>query len=315
MARHDPGPAAPAAVRQDRPVIELVTIGNELLLGETVDANSAWLGRRLAGVGVPVVRRTTVGDDAAAIRDAVGQALDRTGAVLCTGGLGPTCDDLTRAAVAGLFGRAMRLDEDLLGSIRQRFQERGREMPEINRIQAEVPQGATIFANSHGTAPGLALEDAGGRFAVLLPGVPREMRALTNEHVLAWLGARWPQRGRPILHRVLRTTGMAESTVAERIQRLIDDLGPLTIAFLPGALGVDLRLTSPAVLPKDEAGRAFDRAEAWLRERLAGHVYGRDDEDLADAAARRLADRGLTLTLAESCTGGLIAKQIGRAHV
>lgn len=289
--------------------VEIVTIGNELLLGQTVDANSAWLGQRLAAAGIRVVRRTTVGDDAAAIRDAVGQALERTGAVLCTGGLGPTRDDLTKAAVADLFGRPLRLDDALLGRLRQRFQERGREMPGINRSQAEIPQGAVVFPNPHGTAAGLALADRAGRFTVLLPGVPQEMRALTDGHVLPWLRARWPQLGQPILHRVVRTTGIPESALAEEIEDLVEAL-PLTIAFLPGTTGVDLRLTSPGMLAAAEAERAFDAAESALRERLGAHVYGRDDQDLADATARSLRKRSLTLALAESCTGGLIAKRL-----
>ncbi|MBI4409472.1 MAG: competence/damage-inducible protein A [Gemmatimonadetes bacterium] len=294
----------------ERPALEIITIGNELLLGETIDGNSAWLGRRLAQAGIRVARRATVGDDAATIRQAVGEALERTGVVLCTGGLGPTRDDVTKPVVAALFGRELVLDEQLLERLRQRFRERGLEMPASNRTQAEVPAGARVFANPRGTAPGLALEDEEGRLAILLPGVPHEMHALVELSVLPLLRERWPRRGRPILHRVLRTTGMPESALAERIEEVVAGLEPLSVAFLPAVTGVDLRLTSWGELEEADAVRAFDRAEAALLEHIGTHVYGRGDEELTDAVAALLTSRRLTLALAESCTGGLIGKRL-----
>src|SRR5690606_29629457 len=262
------------------PALEIVTIGDELLLGETVDHNSAWLGQVLAGIGIRVARRATVGDDAAAIKDAVAAALDRTGVALCTGGLGPTRDDLTKPAVAELFGRDLVLDEALLHELERRFAERGIRMAAVNRTQAEIPRGATVFPNPRGTAPGLALEDAAGRLAILLPGVPHEMRALMQEHVIPLLLSRIPERGRPVVHRRLRTTGIPEPTLAERGEDLIPTFAPLTVAFLPAATGVDMRLTSWGVLDAAEAARALDAAEAALRERVGRYIYGRDDEDL-----------------------------------
>ena len=243
------------------PALEIVTIGDELLLGETVDHNSAWLGRRLAAEGIRVARRATVGDDEDAIAAAVREALDRTGTVLCTGGLGPTPDDLTRPAVARLFGRRLLLDPALLEALRARFRARGLEMPEINRTQAEVPEGATIFPNPYGTAPGLALQDERGRLAILLPGVPRELHAIVAQHVIPFLRARWPMRSRPIRHRVLRTTGIPESALAERIAPLLPQLAPLRVAFLPDPTGVDLRITSWGELDAEAADRALDTAE------------------------------------------------------
>jgi len=303
-----------AAIRLDdadvAPGLEIVTIGDELLLGETVDHNSAWLGRVLAAAGIRVRRRATVGDDAEGIRDAVAQALERTGVVLCTGGLGPTRDDLTKPVVAELFGRELVLDEALLEELDRRFRERGVQMAAINRSQAEVPRGATVFPNSRGTAPGLALEDAEGRLAILLPGVPYEMRALVLEHVLPFLQARWPRRGRPIVHRVLRTTGIPESTLAEQVDDLVAGFAPIAVAFLPAPTGVDIRLTSWGALDEAEAVRALDSAEALLRQRVGRYIYGRNDEDLVDAVAREMTARGLTLALAESCTGGLVAKRL-----
>jgi len=264
----------------------------------------------LAGAGIRVRRRATVGDEADAIRDAVAEALERTGVVLCTGGLGPTRDDLTKPVVAELFGRELVLDEALLEELDRRFRERGVQMAPINRSQAEVPRGATVFPNSRGTAPGLALEDARGRLAILLPGVPYEMRALMLEHVLPFLQERWPARGRPIVHRRLRTTGIPEASLAQQVDDLIAGFAPITVAFLPAPTGVDIRLTSWGALDEAEAVRALDAAEAALRERVGRYIYGRDDEDLVDAVAREMTARGLTLALAESCTGGLVAKRL-----
>ncbi len=292
------------------PAVELVTIGDELLLGDRVDTNAAWLGRRLGAAGIRVARRATVGDDEAAIGDAVRGALERTGVVVCTGGLGPTSDDVTRPAVARLFGRALHVDEGVVAHIRGRFEALGREMPERNRVQAEVPEGATVFRNDRGTAPGLALEDDAGRVAILLPGVPREMRGLVDEQVLPYLRRRWPEVARPILHRVVRTTGIPESALATRIDDLAGALAPLAVAFLPGHPGVDVRLTSWGALDAEDAARRLDAAEAALRERLDRYVYGTDDADLAAVVGAELGRRGRTLVVAESCTGGLIAKRL-----
>ncbi|MBX6362233.1 MAG: competence/damage-inducible protein A [Gemmatimonadetes bacterium] len=290
--------------------VEIVAVGNELLLGETVDTNAAWLGRRLAAVGVRVARRATVGDTAADIRDAVTEALERTGAVICTGGLGPTPDDLTKPVVAAIFRRELVLDAALLEALRRRFEARGIRMAPNNRTQAEVPAGATIFPNPRGTAPGLLLEDERGRFAILLPGVPAEMRAIVDGSVIDYLVRRWPARPGPILHRTLRTTGIPESTLAERVADLLPPLEPLTVAFLPSAVGVDIRLTSWGGLPAAEARRRLEAADLALTARLGGHLYGRDAQDLVDVVSERLVAAGLSLSLAESCTGGLIAKRL-----
>lgn len=293
-----------------RATVELLTIGNELLLGETVDHNAAWLGRTLARNGFRVIRRTTVGDDEAAIRDALDRGLRRTGTVLCTGGLGPTHDDVTRQAVAAHFDRPLVIDPDLLASIRDRFTARGFDMPEINRVQAEVPADATVLPNRRGTAPGIAIEDDDGRLAILLPGVPAELHTIVDEHLLPFLLARVPQRAKPIRHRVVRTTGIPESTLSERIAPLIPSLEPLSLASLPAAVGVDLRLTSWGALAADDVDAALDRAAKTLEERIGPYVYGRDQQDLAHAAADLLSERRLTLALAESCTGGLVAKRL-----
>ncbi len=295
--------------RPPPPAVEIVTIGDELLLGDTLDGNAAWLGRRLAAAGVRTARRTTVGDAAADIHAAVAAALERTGVVVCTGGLGPTPDDLTRPVVADLFGRALAEDDALLAALRERFDARGIRMAENNRRQAEVPEGATVFPNPRGTAPGLLLEDDRG-VVVLLPGVPAEMRALVDAYVLDALLERFEEHGAPILSRRLRTTGIAESSLAAKVEDVLPELAPLGVAFLPSLDGVDLRVTSWGTLPEPDATAALDRAEALLRERAGRYVYAVGDDSLGAVVGRRLARRGLTLALAESCTGGLIGARL-----
>jgi nicotinamide-nucleotide amidase len=291
------------------PAVEIVTIGNELLLGETVDGNAAWLARTLAAAGIRVARKSTVGDDVASIRDAVGAALQRSAVVLCTGGLGPTHDDLTRDAVAQLLERQLRMDKTVLEAMRRRFAMRGVAMSDTNRVQALVPDGAVIFPNPRGTAPGLAVEDETGHVVILLPGVPAEMRGLVTEHVLGFLGARL-QSGAPILHRTLRMTGIAESTLAELLDDVVRAAGDVTVAFLPSVSGIDLRMTSWSAANPDAASAALDDMETRLRERAGQYAYGVDRQDLADVVGSRLRTDGLTLAVAESCTGGLVCKRL-----
>ena len=293
------------------PTLEIVAIGDELLLGQTVDTNASWLSLELARRGIRVVRRATVGDDAADIRAAVGEALERTGAVICTGGLGPTRDDLTRPVVAEMFGRALRLDDDVLRAIEARFERIGREMSPSNRSQAEVPEGAIVLPNANGTAPGLILVDEHERFVVLLPGVPREMRGLYADSVLPWLERRWTARSGPIAYRRIRTTGVAESKLAELLEPAFADIGDIGVAYLPNAAtGVDVRLTSWGTRPEDEAEAAFDRIEGRIRAIAGQWIYGSGDADLVDAVADLLCAKRLTVAVAESCTGGLIAKRL-----
>ncbi len=290
--------------------IELVTVGTELLLGFTVDTNGAELGRALAAAGVRVVRRTSVGDGAAEVRAAVSEALARTGAVLTTGGLGPTRDDLTKAEVAALFGLPLEFREDLWTTLLERYQRVGRMPTENNRCQAEVPRGATVLVNRWGSAPGLwiegALPDGRPGLAILLPGVPREMRQLLEHEVLPRLAPR--AAGRVIRSRTLRTSGIPESTLAERIGDVEQVLAPLTLAYLPGTSGVDLRVTAWDFEPA-EADRRLDQALELLESRAAG-VYGRDGADLAAVVLERLCARGMTVVTAESCTGGLVGARI-----
>jgi nicotinamide-nucleotide amidase len=286
--------------------LEVVTIGTELLLGQTVDTNAAELGRALSAAGVEIVRHVSVPDRPEMIRAAVAEALARTGFVITTGGLGPTRDDLTKREVSAVFGKALILDDTVLRSLEERFRRLGRPMPALNRTQAEVPEGATVLPNPRGTAPGLWVEDR-GRVVVMLPGVPSEMRGLLAEEVLPRLAAR--NSGIVVRSRTVRTTGVAESALAERVGSIEDDIAPLTLAYLPSPDGVDLRVTAWG-LREDEAERLLAAAAGLLRERAGEHGYGADGTDLAAVVLDRLRDRSARLVVAESCTGGLLSGRI-----
>jgi nicotinamide-nucleotide amidase len=201
------------------------------------------------------------------------------------------------------------MDKTVLEAMRRRFALRGVAMSDTNRVQALVPDGAVIFPNPRGTAPGLAVEDEAGRVVILLPGVPGEMRGLVTEHVLEFLRARM-QTGAPILHRTLRTTGIAESALADCVADVVRAADDVTIAFLPSVTGVDLRVTSWSAQDADAARAALDDVESRLRERAGQYAYGVDREDLAEVVGSRLRADGLTLAVAESCTGGLVCKRL-----
>jgi nicotinamide-nucleotide amidase len=286
--------------------VEVVTIGTELLLGQIVDTNAAELGRALAGAGVEVVRHLSVADRPAAIRAAVAEALERTGFVITTGGLGPTRDDMTKREVAALFGKPLEMDASVLRSLEERFRRLARTMPAVNRTQAEVPAGATVLPNPRGTAPGLWVEE-NGRVVVMLPGVPSEMRGLLAEEVLPRLAARGA--GVVVRSRTVRTTGIAESALAERVGAIEEELEPLTLAYLPSVAGVDLRVTAWG-LRDDDADRRLDAATAQLRKSAGDHYYGDDGADLAAVVLDQLRTRTARLVIAESCTGGLLGGRI-----
>ena len=286
--------------------IELVTIGTELLLGMTIDTNGAEIAAGLSAHGVRVTRRISVADSGDEIRDAVAESLRRTGAVLTTGGLGPTRDDITKKVVAELFDAPLEFDESVWQALLARFARLERKPAESNRSQAEVPRGATVLPNRWGTAPGLWLEGKAG-LAIMLPGVPLEMRRLLEHEVLPRLA----QRGEPSVIRSLlvRTSGIPESTLAERIGNVEAEVAPITLAYVPGLEGVDLRLSAWGFTP-DEANRRLKVAAALLRQRAGESVYGEGDSDLAALVLERARSQGVRLAVAESCTGGLVGARL-----
>jgi nicotinamide-nucleotide amidase len=288
--------------------LEVVTIGTELVLGQILDTNAVDLGRDLAAAGIEIVRRTSVADRPDMIRAAVAEALDRTGFVITTGGLGPTRDDMTKNEVAAIFKKPLILDEAVLQSLQERFRRLGRPMPDVNRTQALVPAGATVLPNPRGTAPGLWVEET-DRVVVMLPGVPSEMRGLLAEEVLPRIAGRGETAGIVVRSRTVRTTGIAESALAERVGHIEDEIAPLTLAYLPSVSGVDLRVTAWR-LREEEAERRLVAATAQLRERAGEHVYGEDNADIAATILDVLRARRQRLAVAESCTGGLLGGRI-----
>ena len=292
---------------------ELITIGDELLLGFTIDTNAAHIARTLASLGVRITRRATVGDTPEHIIHAVREALARTGAVLTTGGLGPTADDRTHESLARAFGRELVLHEAARDALAERWQQRfGRPMPESNVRQFLLPAGAEVLTNRHGSAPGIWLEDGAGRFVATMPGVPREMRGLLAEEIVPRLEARAATRGdvpTVVRSRTLRTTGISESACADRLDEFRRAVHDVPLSYLPGLDGVDLRLTLDGV-SATEADARLERAADTVRERVGDWIYGEEDADLAAIVLTLLRAHGHTIAVAESCTGGLLGGRL-----
>ncbi len=287
----------------------VVAVGEELLSGQTTDTNGPWLGKELAALGAPVVRRWVVGDDAEAIQGALSEALDVADLIVVTGGLGPTRDDLTRPAVADLLDLDLCTDPRIVDDLRERFRAHGvGDLPASNLSQAEVPRGAHVLENTRGTAPGLLMEHE-GRSVALLPGVPREMRGIFEEVLAAIIRERFEDRLVPLVHRTLHTTGIAESVLGERVDEVRAGLPEaVDLAFLPGLRGVSIRISTRA--PADGAAKLLDEAQTVLDPIVAPHRIAEGKSDLVEAVADVLTGGSHTLAVAESCTGGLMAKRI-----
>lgn len=293
---------------------EVVAVGTELLLGQVVDTNSAWIGEQLAAAGIDSFHQTKVGDNHGRLVGALELALERSDAVIVCGGLGPTPDDITREALAAVMGAELARDEAVAERIRSRFALRGREMAANNLRQADVPAGASVIGVQPGTAPGLVCPVRHrGRDKVIyaVPGVPWEMREMMAE-VLTDLGERAGARS-VIASRVLRTWGRSESGLAEvldgEIARL-DRTGEATIAFLAsGWEGLKVRITARAA-DAAGAGRALDEVEGRVRGLIGESVFGTDGDTMESVVLGLLEDRDLTLGVAESLTGGLIAARL-----
>jgi nicotinamide-nucleotide amidase len=295
------------AARNGDSAVEIITIGDELLLGFTIDTNGAYLARQLANIGLRVARRTSVGDQPDEIETAVRDALERTGGVITTGGLGPTADDRSKAAVANVFGRALQVDEEHVAWMKERWRTRfGREMPASNVAQAALPVGAAKLTNNHGSAPGVFITDDRG-WVAMLPGVPREMRGMTDDTLIPLLASKFPSTA-VVRSRTLRTTGVAESLLGDRLGSL--DLGEgVSLAYLPAPEGVDLRLTIFG-LDATLADRRLEDAAAIVRTAVGASIYGEGDADLAAIVLDRCRAKQRTIAVAESCTGGLLGARI-----
>lgn len=290
---------------------EVVAVGTELLLGQVVDTNSSWLGEQLALAGIDSHFQTKVGDNHDRIVAALRLALDRSDAVIVCGGLGPTQDDITREALAEVMGAPLVRDEAVAERIRTIFRARGRRMPESNLRQADVPAGATVIEQAGGTAPGLICP-VGDQVAYAVPGVPFELHEMVARAVIPDLQRRAGARS-AIVSRVLRTWGESESGLAERVAgrvAAVDETGNPTIAFLASGIeGIKVRVTAKAG-DVVAAAALVAAEEAELRAVLGDLVFGVDDETMEAVVGGLLAERGLTLGLAESLTGGLVGSRL-----
>ena len=313
--------------------IELINTGSELLLGRTLNTHQQWLCRQLADRGYVVTRQVAVPDTALDIRQTVREALARADLVITTGGLGPTSDDITRELIAELLGKKLREDAAVVAELRKFFAQRNRPMPERNRVQALVPEGALVLPNPRGTAPGLAMEiSEDGRsqiedgdelprrssilhspsarskkWLVMLPGPPRELRPMFLESVVPLLQREFPL-DQAFLCRTLRTTGVGESALAEKIDEPLAELvrQGLELGYCAHMGQVDVRLAARG----NNAGKIVAEAEAAVRARLGSAIFGENDDALEAVVIRLLAGRKQTLAVAESCTGGGLANTL-----
>ncbi|MBI3944123.1 MAG: CinA family nicotinamide mononucleotide deamidase-related protein [Chloroflexi bacterium] len=289
---------------------EILTIGTEILLGQIVDTNAAWLAQQLTTIGLNLYRKSTIGDNELRIAAMIQDALSRSEVVITTGGLGPTVDDVTREAVARATGRQLVLDEELLRFIEAFFQRRGVALAPNNMRQAYIPAGAIPIENPVGTAPAFIVEQD-GRYVASVPGVPREMKHLVETRILPFFRERLGLHGL-IRTRILHTTGMGESNLDHEIADLEQSSNP-TIGLSAHAGQVDIRLGAKADSVA-EADAMLDGIEAQLRQRLGAAIYGQDGALLEQVTGIALAQRGTKVAVLETNTGGLIASRLMRVE-
>ncbi len=288
---------------------EIVAIGTELLLGQNVDTNSSWIAQQLALLGVDVYAFQSVGDNEKRLETALRLACERSQAVITTGGLGPTVDDVTRKVAARLSQKQLVFHENIAKVIQDRFAHfrPGRPFPQVNLNQAFIPQGATVIPNANGTAPGF-IAKVGKSHLACLPGVPSEMKAMFEETLKPFLKSLSPG-GAVIKSRVYRTTGIDESALNEKIADVFENSTNPTIGVLAHWEGVDIRLSAKAE-SVEKADALIEELGRVLTTRLPNFIYGWDQDGLETIVGRMLTTRQMTLATAESCTGGLISHRI-----
>ena len=292
---------------------EIITIGDELLIGQVINTNQAYIAEMLNSVGVFVERMTTVGDNRSDILAAFTSAWERFDVVCVTGGLGPTHDDITKKIVCEFFHTDLVRNEDAFANIKAVFAKRQIAWTASAEEQVLVPRSCTVLRNSTGTAPGMLFESKSGekiKYFVVMPGVPFEMKSIMDEELIPRFAR--AKFGTVVRHRTLKTTGIAESVLALElgsVEELVGHDAATTLAFLPNPLGTKLRIT---VREKsaEEAERKIRSAEAKIRAKAEKYIYSADEMDLEDVIGSLLTERKLTLTVAESCTGGMIANRI-----
>ncbi len=289
-------------------IAEIVSVGTELLLGQIVNTNSTYISQRLAELGIDVYFQSCVGDNLLRLQSVVLQALSRSDIVIVTGGLGPTDDDLTVSAVAGVLNRELVFSQEVLADIGRYFSKTGRQAPETNVKQAYVIEDCNIIRNKIGTAPGQIVEDS-GKVIVLLPGVPREMTWMMETSVIPYLKEKRLAGSEVISSRVVRVVGIGESALVEELDDIMSTQTNPTIAPIAHDGLIDLRITAKAP-DQVSADRMLSDVARKLEGRLGELIYGYDNDRLAEVVGHLLAERRLSLALAESCTGGLLGQLI-----
>jgi nicotinamide-nucleotide amidase len=281
---------------------EIVTIGSELLLGQIIDTNASYLARELNLIGLNIAFHTTVGDTYTQIKDVLSQAVDRSDLVITTGGIGPTEDDLTREAVADVVGVPLAFKQELMDQIESMFKRSGFRMPENNRKQAFIPDGAIPIPNKVGTAPGFIAEK-GSKVIIALPGVPKELKYLIRKEVVPYLKKRFHLDQAVITSRVLKVTGIGESKVDSRIHDLINDNSNPTLGILASPSDISIRITASAK-SAIEAEDLIRPVEHEIRSRLGTTIYGTDEDTLHGVVTNLLNKRGDTISIVETFSGG-----------
>jgi nicotinamide-nucleotide amidase len=285
---------------------EIIAVGSELLTPEKTDTNSLWLTEKLMGIGVEVKLKTIVGDDEARLEETIRDALERSDIVITTGGLGPTEDDVTRQVSARAAGRELTYHDDLEAELRERFRRWGREMPEINKRQAFAIDGAVILPNPNGSAVGMMLNDE-GKFLVVLPGPPREMQPMFEDHVLESL--RSVAGNVAVVRRILRVSGMGESAVDELIAPIYKSYPAVQTSILFNRTEIEIHLFASAK-SEAEGAAVLDELASKLAEKLGPAVFAMNGETMEEVVGNLLKQRKETVAVAESCTGGMIGMRL-----
>jgi nicotinamide-nucleotide amidase len=280
---------------------QIIIIGNEILSGRTQDINSWYLARRLNNLGISVTQITTVGDRREIIEKALQKALDESELIFITGGLGPTADDQTITAVANVLKKRLVLDENVLNKLEGYFKTQGKEAPELVTKQALIIQGSIVLDNPVGHAPGLIVK-TGRKLLVLLPGVPIEAQKIFETGVIPYLHEHYKLE--PLQSLIVRTTNLSEMEIAERIEGFLQRYSQIEIAYLPSIIGVDLKISN---IPDSKVYLNIDKE---LKAILGEHIYGYGEETLEEVVGNLCRKKGITIGIAESCTGGLISDKI-----
>ncbi len=286
---------------------EIITIGDELLIGQVINTNASYIGQKLSEIGIRVMRIVSVGDTERDIISELKYAFENFDVVILTGGLGPTHDDVTKNAICKFFDTELILNEDVLNQVKEFLAKRGVELNEANRSQALVPKKAKIINNRWGTAPGFLFEE-NGKIVIVMPGVPKEMQGMMESFVINYLAEK--SAGNVIKQKILKTTGIPESYLYEKLKETVKEVEKFCkIAFLPSPIGVKIRITVQAE-NKEKADDIVKEVERKFREKVDKYIYGVDNEELEEVVGKLLVERGLKIAVAESCTGGLICDRI-----